>query len=52
MKKLIAILATALCSICLNAQQFGNFEVRNFNLALALNTFPLLTMIQTGTDFH
>ena len=34
MKKLIAILATALCSICLNAQQFGNFEVRNFNLAL------------------
>lgn len=34
MKKLIAILATALCSICLNAQQFGNFEVRNFNLSL------------------
>lgn len=34
MKKLIAILATALCSIFLNAQQFGNFEVRNFNLAL------------------
>lgn len=34
MKKLIAILATALCSICLNAQQSGNFEVRNFNLAL------------------
>ena len=34
MKKLIAILATALCSICLNAQQFGNFEVTNFNLAL------------------
>lgn len=34
MKKIIAILATALCSICLNAQQFGNFEVRNFNLAL------------------
>lgn len=34
MKKIISILATALCSICLNAQQFGNFEVSNFNLAL------------------
>lgn len=34
MKKIISILATALCSIYLNAQQFGNFEVSNFNLAL------------------